>query len=220
MREVTRGKPKCYVELQGESLLQRNLRLLREAGVTRIVLVTGYERQRFLSDFAAPDVVFAFNPFFESTNVLASFWAGMPHLESDFIYLHADTVFHEDILRKLVATPEPFVLACDGKVCAEEEMKYRTKEGRVCEINKTMDPDASEGEFLGLCRVSAACLPPLREVVETVLERQEFGAFFEVAIQELIDRGDVPVTVMPTGTLPWVEIDFPEDYATAQQLFA
>ncbi len=219
LRDVTGGKPKCYVELAGESLLDRNLRLLRESGVSRIILVTGYQRQRFLRDYTAPDIEIAFNPFFEQANVLSSFWTGMYRLQDDFLYLHADTVFDGKVLAELVQTGGEFVLACDAKECAEEEMKYRLEGDRVIEINKTMDPAASEGEFLGLCKVSGTCLPPLRGAVEDVLERGEFGAFFEMAIQELIDRDAVPVTVMSTGALPWMEIDFPEDYEMAKNLF-
>lgn len=222
LREVTQGKPKCYVELAGESLLGRNLRLLREAGVRRTVIVTGYQRRQLMADFSAPDIVWAFNPFYAQANVLASFWAGMSRLEAgrDVLYLHADTVFHPKILQDLMERPGALVLACDEKVCGDEEMKYRSEGGRVVEINKTMETGASEGEFLGVCKIAGGQLPAVREAVEAVLERGIFEAFFEVAIQELIDSRRVPVTVMPVGEHPWIEIDFPEDYAAAQELFA
>ena len=72
------GLPKSYLQLAGETLLQRNVRLLRAAGAEEIIVVTGYERDRIMRDHAAPDIRFAFNPFFRTTNVLASFWCGLP----------------------------------------------------------------------------------------------------------------------------------------------
>lgn len=218
--EVTGGLPKCYLELAGETLLARNLRLLRHSGVTKTVVVTGYERHRLMADFAGPDIEWVFNPFYEITNVLASFWVGMRRLENDFIYLHADTVFHPGVLEELRDTAGDFVLACDTKECGEEEMKYQLENGKLTVINKTMQPSRSRGEFLGLCKVAGGSLQALRQAVETILERGEFQAFFEMAIQELIDEDAVPVTVMDIGDFPWIEIDFPADYEAAKRLFS
>src|SRR6187431_703059 len=183
------GMPKSYLPLGGETLLTRNLRLLRECGVTECVLVTGHQRERFAEDFPDADIRQVFNPFYKTTNVLVSVWCGLPWLHDGFIYLHADTVFHPDILQRLVAAPsQPALLAADRKRCAEEEMKYKCDAGgRVFEINKTMPPDEAHGEFLGLARFSAGALPVIRRGVERVLQRAEFGSFFEAALQEMID---------------------------------
>jgi L-glutamine-phosphate cytidylyltransferase len=215
------GKPKSYLPLAGETLLTRNLRLLRSVGVTECVLVTGHQRERFLADLPEADICHAFNPFYKTTNVLVSVWCGLPYLRGEFIYLHADTVFHPDILARLAAAPsQPALLACDRKQCAEEEMKYKVDAaGRVFEINKTMPPAEAHGEFLGLARFSAAALPVIRRSVERILQRESFGTFFEAALQEMIDAGDLQPGVVDTGDLPWREIDFPEDYAAAQVMF-
>lgn len=221
LADAASGKPKSYLPLGQETLLTRNLRLLRECGVTEIILVTGHQRDRFAADFPDSDIRQVFNPFYATTNVLVSVWAGMPWLKCEFVYLHADTVFHPDILHRLIsAPPEPALLAADRKSCAEEEMKYKiTPDGRVFEINKTMAPGEACGEFLGLARFSADALPALRKGVERVLARGEFGSFFEAALQEMINAGELSPAIVDTGDLPWREIDFPEDYEAAKLLF-
>src|SRR5436190_15851809 len=142
LADAAGGKPKSYLPLGGETLLTRNLRLLRECGVKESVLVTGHQRERFCADFRDRDIRQVFNPFYRTTNVLVSVWCGLPWLSGEFIYLHADTVFDPQILRRLVSAPsEPALLAADRKNCAEEEMKYKVDSaGRVFEINKTMPP--------------------------------------------------------------------------------
>ena len=216
------GMPKSYLPLGGETLLTRNLRLLRDCGVTECVLVTGHQRERFAADFPDSDIRQVFNPFYKTTNVLVSVWCGLPWLTGEFIYLHADTVFDPRILQRLVsAQSQPALLAADRKQCAEEEMKYKTGSGgRVFEINKTMPPGEAHGEFLGLARFSAAAVSVIRSGVERVLARGEFGSFFEAALQEMIDAGELSPAVVDTGDLPWREIDFPEDYEAAKLLFA
>ncbi len=221
LADAAAGKPKSYLPLAGETLLTRNLRLLRSVGVTECILVTGHQRERFAADFPAADIRQVFNPFYATTNVLVSVWCGLPWLKEEFIYLHADTVFHPEILQRLAAAPsQPALLAADRKQCAEEEMKYKSDAtGRVFEINKTMPPADAHGEFLGLARFSSDALPVIRRGVERVLGRAEFGSFFEAALQEMITAGELAPAIVDTGDLPWREIDFPEDYAAAQLMF-
>jgi choline kinase len=221
LAEAASGRPKSYLPLAGETLLTRNLRLLRSAGVSECVLVTGHQRDRFSADFPDPDIRQVFNPFYQTTNVLVSVWCGLPWLREEFIYLHADTVFHPEILQRLAHAPsQAALLAADRKQCAEEEMKYKCDaDGRVFEINKSMPPAEAHGEFLGLARFSAAALPVIRQGVERVLQRGSFGSFFEAALQEMIDAGELSPGVVDTGDLPWREIDFPEDYAAARIMF-
>ena len=221
LADAAGGKPKSYLPLGGETLFTRNLRLLRECGVSECVLVTGHQRERFAADFSDSDIRQVFNPFYKTTNVLVSVWCGLPWLRGEFIYLHADTVFHPEILRRLTSVPSrPALLAADRKQCAEEEMKYKCDAGgRVFEINKTMPPAEAHGEFLGLARFSAEALPVIRSGVERVLHRAEFGSFFEASLQEMMDAGELSPEIVDTGDLPWREIDFPEDYAAARNLF-
>ena len=103
LADAAAGKPKSYLPLCGETLLTRNLRLLRDCGVTESVLVTGHQHERFAADFPDADIRQVFNPFYQTTNVLVSVWCGLPWLHHEFIYLHADTVFHPEILQRLTA---------------------------------------------------------------------------------------------------------------------
>lgn len=221
MAGASGGLPKSYLRLNGETLLERNIRLLREAGISEIILVTGHQRERFATDFAEPGIRQVFNPFYRTSNVLVSFWCALPFLRGDFLYLHADTVFAPQILAGLtgVKTGEA-VLAVDRKLCGEEEMKYTlAADGCVDRLNKTMPPEQAAGEFLGLARFSAGTLPCLRSAAERILGRGDFHCFVEAALQEMVDAREVSLSIFDTGDWPWREIDFPEDYEAALRMF-
>ena len=47
----------------------------------------------------------------------------------------------------------------------------------------------------------------------------EFQAFFELAVQQLIDSEGIEVGVADVTGAAWREVDFPEDYEAAQALF-
>ena len=40
-------KPKALIEVRGEVLIERQIRQLREAGIEKVVVVTGYKAEQF-----------------------------------------------------------------------------------------------------------------------------------------------------------------------------
>lgn len=58
-------------------------------------------------------------------------------------------------------------------------------------------------------------IPALKEKTKQLMKEKEFTAYFESAIQRLIDEEDFQIKTMPTDGAFWIEIDFPEDYERA-----
>ena len=46
-------RPKVLLELCGESLLRRHLRIQKRAGIDRMVIVVGYEKEQIIEEVAA-----------------------------------------------------------------------------------------------------------------------------------------------------------------------
>ena len=90
---VTDGWPKSFLQVGGKRIIDHQLDNLHRVGVTDITIVTGYRKALFEEAYRNRGVNFAFNPFFETTNVLTSFWFGQRFLHDEFLYFHADTVF-------------------------------------------------------------------------------------------------------------------------------
>ena len=57
LNPLTNDKPKCMLELNGKTLLQHQIRALREAGIDRVALVKGYKKEAI----GYPDLVYYFN---------------------------------------------------------------------------------------------------------------------------------------------------------------
>lgn len=222
----TEGAPKCLVEVAGASILDRQIEALREAGVRRLVIVTGYgaDRVRAAVAASAPDLEaeFVHNPAFADTNVLYSWRLGSVRLSGDHYYLHGDTVFEPALLARLRDQGTgSAVLSVDTHACAAEEMKVRVSDGRIVEISKTMDPGHALGEFTGVMRVDAGALGLLRQHAEHLLERDQGRSMFvEAAVQRLIDADPRAVDWVDITDLRWREIDFPEDLDAANELFS
>jgi choline kinase len=98
-------------------------------------------------------------------------------------------------------------------------MKVQIANDLVTTVTKQMPSESANGEFLGLARISGTQIPSLRRHAEALFEAGTFNAFFELAVQRMIDEDQLAVEVADVSGLPWREVDFPEDYQAARGLF-
>lgn len=222
---ITDGMPKSMLPLADTTLAGYSLRNLWNAGIRDLVVVLGYRRaalEAHIRELWQGNLEVVFNPHFETTNVLYSFWLATPFLrDEDFIFLHADTVFEQSVMTSLLETApaSELVFAVDRHPCEEEEMKVQIVKGAVKLVTKIMPSEDADGEFLGVARVSRELLPRLLHASNALFEAKEFQAFFELAVQKLIDTDGLKVDVADVTGAAWREVDFPEDYEAAQSLF-
>src|SRR5215218_3891200 len=84
--------PKCLVSLGGETLLSRNIRLLRNAGIGEIVVVVGCAAETVRR--TCQGVEFVENARFAQTNSLYSLWLARPLLTDGFLVMNCDVLVH------------------------------------------------------------------------------------------------------------------------------
>ena len=136
-------------------------------------------------------------------------------IQDDFIYLHADTICEPSILEKMVKMEFDVTLPVDYGICDDEAMKVRSKEGRLQQITKQMPNETADGEFIGMASFRKKVLSALKQKTRALLKEKVFDAYFESAIQRLIDEEDFNIKAVPTDGAFWAEIDFVEDYERA-----
>lgn len=213
---LTKGKPKSFAEIKGKKLIEYNLQLLQKYGIEQIIIVTGYHCEDFEElTKEMPNVKLIYNPFYEFVNVLGSFYMGMEALQDDFIYMHADTLCEPAILEKLLCLEADVILPVEYKKCDEEAMKVRSENDKIVEITKQMSLELAEGEFIGIASFRKSVIPFLKAKTKQLLKEKEYSAYFESAIQRLIDEEDFDIKAVSTENYFWAEIDFMEDYERA-----
>lgn len=225
INEVSKGHPKSLLELGNTTLLGKSLSSLEKSGIKELILITGYKKEEienYVREKWKGICTFIYNPIYETTNVLYSFSLAIPHLDSDFIFLHADTVFEHKILERLLNSDPTInpLFAIDKHSCEEEEMKVKIVKDLVIDISKEIDPKKCHGEFIGLARIPKSLISPIKEVSSYLFEQGKMFAFFESAIQELIFSHNLKVEILDITGLKWCEVDFPEDYERACGYFS
>ncbi len=224
LRPLTDERPKCLLELGGRSILERCLAALRGAGLTDILLVTGYRSGAVEAEArktAGPDPIFVANPDYESTNTAVSLrlaLAASPGL--DCIQVNGDVVFDGGLLSDLLHHPAANAVVVDDSGRLEaEEVKVEARDGYAVRIGKHLAPADCLGEAIGLNKISAATGLELVRVYEELEARGERTHFFEAGFDRLLDpagAGRHVFGLVLTAGRPWVEIDTPEDYQHAR----
>lgn len=211
---LTENIPKAFLEVKGHRLIDYNLALLRENGVSDIKIVTGYKAELY-EDMANnyTDITCVYNPFHAHCNVLGSFFMAQEKLkDDDTIYLHADTLCAPDIFKDMVHGNGDIVMPVDFKHCDNEAMKVTTQGGQVVSVSKKIPESESEGEFIGMAKLSGNVMPAIKRASQKLMRDGCLTSYFEGAIQEVINIGGYSVPAMPTNNRFWGEVDFIEDY--------
>jgi L-glutamine-phosphate cytidylyltransferase len=218
LQEVSRGRPKCLIEIGGRTLLARHLDALTSLGVAPIVLVVGFAQEAIRAEVAddprAPLIRWVVNEYYTRGSI-TSLWAARHEMTEDTVLMDADVLYDPAILARLVRSPLPTALLMDQSVRQQtEECMVAASQGRVVRLSKTL-PDHYDqaGEGVGFLKIRKDHIPALLDSVQAQIEAGRLDMEYEDAMQDFF--GKIPVGYEPIGGLPWIEIDFPEDVQRA-----
>ena len=209
--------PKCLARVGNMTLVERQIAALRMSGLNDIVVVVGCEAERVRRS-CGRGVQFVENTRFAQTNSLYSLWLARPLLLDGFVVMNCDVLLHPHLLDDLLtARYEDALLVAyqedDQSPLGDEEMKVRTRRGRVVDISKEMPADVADGENVGVVKFGAEGARLLTSILD---ERVAAGGLRDWAPRAFAEFARIrPLHAIGTRGYPWTEIDFPEDYQRA-----
>ncbi len=210
------GKPKCLIPIAGRTLLDRLLDGLAAAGVTDVVVVTGFgddEVRRAVGDRARC----LFNERFREGAIL-SLWTAREALDGPVLVMDADVLCTPLLLARLVGSPHEncFLLDASQPNTGEEQMLLVRGE-RVMNIVRGGEPGYElSGESIGFLKLGAGAARLLRDLLARRLDMGHTGIEHEEVYPDLLAR--LPVGFERVDGMPWIEIDFPSDVEQAEQV--
>lgn len=118
LKELTRNNAKCMVEVNGITLIERALRILDKKGLSKIVVVVGFEGQK-LTDFInslhiKTPIIFVDNEIYDKTNNIYSLLLAKDYLvHEDTLLLESDIIFEEGLIDTLLDDPRETLALVD-----------------------------------------------------------------------------------------------------------
>ena len=222
MGVYTKEHPKCMTDISDtDSILSRQLRLLSEAGVTEIVMTTGYYDQ-VLIDYChslglSLNYTFIKNPVYDQTNYIYSIYCAREALkDEDILLLHGDLVFEASVLADALAFPHSCMKVSSTLPLPEKDFKAVVENGMVKKVGVEFFESAMEAQ--ALYKLNKA---EWKQWLDHIIEFCETGktkVYAEVALNEITDK--CPIHILDVKDRLCTEIDNPEDLAKVKAAVA
>ena len=223
LRPLTDKCPKCLLAVGERTLLQRTVDAMLKAGVSELVVVTGYRAEMirgFLTNhYPTLTIHFIDNPDYAHNNNIFSLWLTRPFTEGrEFLLSDSDILFDPQIIPAVLNT-DGSALAVNRHELGEEEMKVVVDENNnIVEISKVCSAEKAIGESVGSEKMTADYSMALFKELEQMIEGEGLiDIFYERAFERLIPQGHT-FTVVDTTNYFSIELDTPEDFENAKKL--
>lgn len=228
--EYTKSNTKCMVPVNGTPLIDRLLTQLSHLGLSRVVMVVGYEGEKLKRHVEALDmgmhIEFVDNPIYDRTNNIYSLALAKDQLvEDDTLLIESDLIMEDAVFEELLDNPYPNLALVakyeswnDGTmVCIDDDnniVNFVTKQAfnyqNVDQYYKTVNVYKFSKAFLANKYV------PFLEAYTKAVGNNEY---YENVLRVISFLNSHDLKALPTR-LKWYEIDDKQDLDIAEALFA
>lgn len=212
MGALTAEQPKCMTQItKTETILSRQLKLLKNIGIREIVITTGYYDKILITYCNSLkldlDITFVNNPIYDKTNYIYSIYCARDYLDDDIILMHGDLVFEESILRDFLECMDSCMKVSSTLPLPEKDFKAIVNDGEVRTVGIDIFDFAMEAQALYKLNKE-----DWKKWLNKIIEYCEAGkrnCYAEVALNEVLNS--CHIKAYDVGNRLCSEIDNKED---------
>ena len=223
LHPYTSDRPKCMVEVEGISLIDRQISILKGEGLDNIIMIGGYKSEMLKGKVEK----LIYNPKYYRTNMVRTLFCADEELEGEIIVAYGDIVYSKNILKALIKSTADISVTIDknwesywcqrnpNPLLDAETLKL-DEDGNIIEIGqKPKSLDEIEGQYMGLIKFSNEGVKQLKEFYNLLLKNDKLltkpldNAYMTDLLQGMIDIGKT-IKSIPIYD-DWVEVDTVED---------
>tara|TARA_Y100000310_G_scaffold39193_1_gene36799 strand:+ start:2146 stop:2892 length:747 start_codon:yes stop_codon:yes gene_type:complete len=224
--DLTKESPKSLVDVNGKSIIQRQIETFRSNGIKEIIVIIGPNRDKFQLN----DIEYVIDKNFHEHEQLGSLMTAKEYFQNDVIISFGDIIIDNNIIKQIIESTYDIGVAVDLKW--EKNYENRTqhpkseadlaliKSNKLTKIKKNLNliENHQLGEFLGIMKLSDIGSKKFVDVFERLnsLHKGKFHdapsfkkAYLTDMIDELIQTNEVVNPIFINGV--WFEIDTIED---------
>ena len=230
--ELTKNLPKGLLDINGKSLVERQIEVFDSNNIEKIILIVGPNRDKFCLE----NVDYVYDESHNQHEQLGSLFAAKKFIEDDVIISFGDVLVEKNVFEQIMNSSFEIGLAVDldwkqnyikRSMHPESEADLvRIESSMITQIQKRLVQNNTEkiGEFLGIVKLNKNGAKIFVETYDKLLESSNGKfqsassfkkAFLTDFIQELIDRQVSIHPIFINGN--WFEIDTSQDLDNAQE---
>jgi L-glutamine-phosphate cytidylyltransferase len=218
-------RPKCLIDFNGRTLLDRQLDTLDANGVDEAVVVTGFHdelvNQAIAGRGGGPAVRTIYNPFYKVADNTGSLFMAREELAGDCLVWNGDTLVSRELMRRALENRQSGIcVTIDRKDSYDEDdMKVVEKGGRLKAIGKRLPLETVNAESIGLLAFRSGGAEQFREAIDRAIRTPEGTTIWYLrVIHQIAQSADV--WTFDINGEEWGEVDFPADVEAARALTA
>lgn len=215
MYPLVQDMPKCLLTIKGETLLARQLRMLRGCGIEDITVVTGFRQEKIVELYGV-EVSIRYNPHYEITGNIFSLWVARNLLTDDVIVMNADLICTEEPMRALLADDSPYCLVVDKRPARRDERKVKIVGDVIVDTSMIMPAEEAFGETIGVAKIKKEGVEEFKKSLFECVKRDSHSGWPDT-FGDLARKGHRVNYILINS--PWIEVDTKEDYEEAKSLF-
>ena len=221
---LTSDRPKCLIEFNGRSLLDRQLDVLAANGVSEAVVVTGFADDQIEAVLerrvGGPRVRTVYNPFYKVADNLGSLFVAREEIAGDVLVWNGDTLVSEALMARVIANrgQRGICVTVDRKdQYDDDDMKVVVgDDGQLRAIGKRIAKGVN-AESIGLLAFRGDGAERFRHAIERAMRTKEGPTIWYLRVIHHLAQ-DSDVWTLDIAGEEWGEVDFPEDVAVAEAL--
>ena len=231
LKKHTEDLPKCMLDFNGKTLLQRQVQAYNDCGIKNITVIRGYKKEKI----NYKNLNYVTNDDFKNNNILNSIFYAENIINGNIIISYSDILFDSNVVKRLMESDHDISVVVDidwrgyyvgrkDHPLSEAENVIFDSNNQVLKIGKIgTQKEEVHGEFIGMIKLTNQGTKIFKENFHRVKKLYwdkpfQRAAIFQKAyltdmIQELVDIGvKVHCVIIERG---WKEIDTVEDYKKA-----
>ena len=224
--DLTKKSHKSLVDVNGKSIIQRQIETFRNNGIKEIIVIVGPNKDKF----QLTNIECVIDKNFHEHEQLGSLMTARKYFQNDLVISFGDVIVDNNIIKQIIESTYDIGIAIDLKW--EKNYENRTqhpkseadlaliKSNKLTKIKKNLNliEDHQLGEFLGIMKLNDIGSKKFLDIFERLNSSHE-GKFHDASsfqkayltdmIDELIQTNEVVNPIFIDGV--WFEIDTIED---------
>jgi len=242
LKGLLEDRPLAMLDINGKSLIQRNVDTLNNVGIQDINVIVGYKRE----NIGIEGVNIVENPHYGTKGIMYSIMKGASEPSEKNIVLYSDIIFDKELISKLLKKEGDIILAVDNTYkkahlrnkklelvvtenlpCNSVRMINTGRDNRILNIGRDIPGSKAHYEFIGLACLTKKGLNVLAKEYQKAMgktsksrskaksvENLSFADF----IQYMIKKGhNVLAHEVTSG---WMEVHNFNDYKNASSILS
>lgn len=226
--DLTAHRPKCLLEIGGVSFLERSLHSLAQCGISRAVLVVGYQQEKIRDvvdhQYAGMRIEYVVNNRYAETNTAYSLWLAREHLISRCLLLEGDIVFEPSVLQQVLNCSEGKSVWAAVPIFGENSEGVHlccNAAGYVSGLQLVRQPEARNPEMMFKCAgiqvLTAELAQSLASKLDETIAKGEVRKYADLVLGGILN--ETSMVLCSLKGLRWAEVDDLQDYRRTQKLF-